>query len=126
MGTTLDVLVEEQVEGEDMSIGRGFLQAPDVDGLAVLRRRCAPAPRPARASRGGTAWTWRQRLSPENRAGRRSAHELRACPPFGGRPAHELGLAPYFEILNSEQRKAVVHQGAPLLILAGQGPGRRA
>jgi ribosomal protein S12 methylthiotransferase len=42
VGTTLDVLVEEQVEGEDMSIGRGFLQAPDVDGLVVLRRRCAP------------------------------------------------------------------------------------
>ncbi len=42
LGTTLDVLVEEQVEGEDMSIGRGFLQAPDVDGLIVLRRRLPP------------------------------------------------------------------------------------
>lgn len=42
VGTTLDVLVEEQVEGEDMSIGRGFLQAPDVDGLVVLTRRLSP------------------------------------------------------------------------------------
>lgn len=42
VGTTLDVLVEEEVEGEDMSIGRGYLQAPDVDGLVVLRRRLPP------------------------------------------------------------------------------------
>lgn len=42
IGTTLDVLVEEEVEGEDMSIGRGYLQAPDVDGLVVLRRRLPP------------------------------------------------------------------------------------
>ena len=42
VGTTLEVLVEEQVEGEDMSIGRGYLQAPDVDGLVVLRRRLSP------------------------------------------------------------------------------------
>jgi ribosomal protein S12 methylthiotransferase len=42
IGTTLDVLVEEEVEGGDMSIGRGYLQAPDVDGLVVLRRRLPP------------------------------------------------------------------------------------
>jgi ribosomal protein S12 methylthiotransferase len=42
ISTTLDVLVEEEVEGEDMSIGRGYLQAPDVDGLVVLRRRLPP------------------------------------------------------------------------------------
>ena len=42
VGTTLEVLVEEQVEGAEMSIGRGFLQAPDVDGLVVLRRRLPP------------------------------------------------------------------------------------
>jgi ribosomal protein S12 methylthiotransferase len=42
VGATLEVLVEEQVEGEEMSIGRGYLQAPDVDGLVVLRRRLVP------------------------------------------------------------------------------------
>lgn len=42
VGSTLEVLVEEQVEGEDMSIGRCYLQAPDVDGLVVLRRRLPP------------------------------------------------------------------------------------
>jgi ribosomal protein S12 methylthiotransferase len=42
VGTTLDVLVEEEVAGEDMSIGRGYLQAPDVDGLVVLMRRLSP------------------------------------------------------------------------------------
>jgi ribosomal protein S12 methylthiotransferase len=39
VGETMDVLVEEPVEGEQMSIGRGYLQAPDVDGLVVVRRR---------------------------------------------------------------------------------------
>lgn len=42
LGMTLDVLIEEQVEGEDMSIGRGYFQAPDVDGLVVVKGRLSP------------------------------------------------------------------------------------
>jgi len=41
-----------------------------------------------------------------------------------GLAPHVAGDPPYFEILNSEQRKAVVHQGCPLLILAGAGSGK--
>ncbi len=41
-GRTLDVLIEENVEGEDMSIGRAWLHAPEVDGLVVVRRSLAP------------------------------------------------------------------------------------
>jgi ribosomal protein S12 methylthiotransferase len=37
VGRTIDVLVEERVEGESLCLGRGPLQAPDVDGLVVLR-----------------------------------------------------------------------------------------
>jgi ribosomal protein S12 methylthiotransferase len=42
IGRTLDVLVEERLEGEAMSIGRSYLQAPDVDGLVVVRAALAP------------------------------------------------------------------------------------
>ncbi|MGO9409478.1 MAG: 30S ribosomal protein S12 methylthiotransferase RimO [Spirochaetia bacterium] len=42
VGRTLDVLIEEKVEGEDMSIGRACLHAPDVDGLVVVRRSLPP------------------------------------------------------------------------------------
>ena len=42
VGRTLDVLVEEQVEGEEMSLGRAYLQAPEVDGLIVVRRSLPP------------------------------------------------------------------------------------
>jgi ribosomal protein S12 methylthiotransferase len=42
LGVTLDVLVEEPVEGEELSLGRAYLQAPDVDGLTVVRAACAP------------------------------------------------------------------------------------
>jgi ribosomal protein S12 methylthiotransferase len=38
VGRTLDVLVEERVEGEELSLGRAYLHAPDVDGLVVIRR----------------------------------------------------------------------------------------
>ena len=41
IGKSLDVLVEEPVEGEEMSLGRAYLQAPDVDGLVVVRRQLA-------------------------------------------------------------------------------------
>lgn len=37
VGREIDVLVEERVEGEELCIGRGWMQAPDVDGLCVLR-----------------------------------------------------------------------------------------
>ena len=39
VGRLLDVLIEEEVEGEEMSLGRAYLQAPEVDGLVVVRRR---------------------------------------------------------------------------------------
>jgi ribosomal protein S12 methylthiotransferase len=42
VGRTLEVLVEERVEGEAMSIGRSYLQAPDVDGLVVVQAALAP------------------------------------------------------------------------------------
>jgi ribosomal protein S12 methylthiotransferase len=42
VGQTLDVLVEERVAGEDMSIGRAYLHAPDVDGLVVVRKSFLP------------------------------------------------------------------------------------
>jgi ribosomal protein S12 methylthiotransferase len=42
LGAELDVLIEERVEGEDLSIGRAYLQAPDVDGLSVIRAACTP------------------------------------------------------------------------------------
>jgi len=42
VGRTVEVLVEEKVEGEDMSIGRAYLHAPDVDGLVVVRQSLAP------------------------------------------------------------------------------------
>ena len=47
VGTILDVLVEERVEGEEMSLGRAYLQAPDVDGLVVVRRSLPPGSRHA-------------------------------------------------------------------------------
>jgi ribosomal protein S12 methylthiotransferase len=42
IGRVLDILVEERVEGEPLSIGRAYLQAPDVDGLVVVRGSPAP------------------------------------------------------------------------------------
>jgi ribosomal protein S12 methylthiotransferase len=47
VGTVLDVLVEERVEGEELSLGRAYLQAPDVDGLVVVRRSLEPGTRHA-------------------------------------------------------------------------------
>jgi len=46
------VLVEEKIEGEEMSLGRAYLHAPDVDGLVVVRRRVQPGSRvPVRIQR---------------------------------------------------------------------------
>lgn len=42
LGCELDVLVEERVAGEELSIGRAYLQAPDVDGLTVVRAAREP------------------------------------------------------------------------------------
>jgi len=42
VGKELDVLIEEPVEGEEMSIGRAYLHAPDVDGLVVVQRSLPP------------------------------------------------------------------------------------
>jgi len=37
VGRELDVLIEERVEGEALSLGRAYLHAPEVDGLVVVR-----------------------------------------------------------------------------------------
>jgi ribosomal protein S12 methylthiotransferase len=37
LGRTLPVLIEEPVRGEALSLGRAYLQAPEVDGLVVVR-----------------------------------------------------------------------------------------
>lgn len=39
VGNTYDVLIEEQIEGEDLAIGRIYAQAPEVDGLTVVMGR---------------------------------------------------------------------------------------
>ncbi len=36
VGRELDVLVEEKVEEEDLYLGRGYMHAPDVDGVVVI------------------------------------------------------------------------------------------
>jgi ribosomal protein S12 methylthiotransferase len=47
VGKVLDVLVEEKVQGEELSLGRAYLQAPDVDGLVVVRQSLQPGTRHA-------------------------------------------------------------------------------
>jgi len=42
LGRDLEVLVEEPVEGEELSLGRSYAQAPEVDGLVVLNARLEP------------------------------------------------------------------------------------
>jgi ribosomal protein S12 methylthiotransferase len=42
VGSSLDVLVEEPFEDGQFSLGRAYLQAPDVDGLVVLHGSFAP------------------------------------------------------------------------------------
>jgi ribosomal protein S12 methylthiotransferase len=43
VNSTLDILVEERVEQETLFIGRGYLHAPDVDGLVVITGKNANA-----------------------------------------------------------------------------------
>ncbi len=48
IGETMEVLIEEEVAGEDLAIGRGYPHAPEVDGLVVVRtggRRIRPGER---------------------------------------------------------------------------------
>jgi ribosomal protein S12 methylthiotransferase len=52
VGRTLDVLIEERIQGDELSLGRSYLQAPDVDGLVVVRRGLEPGERvPVRLDR---------------------------------------------------------------------------
>jgi ribosomal protein S12 methylthiotransferase len=37
VGSELDVLIEEPVQGEALALGRAYLQAPEVDGLVVVK-----------------------------------------------------------------------------------------
>jgi ribosomal protein S12 methylthiotransferase len=37
VGRVMDVLVEERVQGENLYLGRSYLQAPEVDGLVVIK-----------------------------------------------------------------------------------------
>jgi len=37
VGSQLDVLIEEPVQGQALALGRAYLQAPEVDGLVVLK-----------------------------------------------------------------------------------------
>jgi ribosomal protein S12 methylthiotransferase len=46
VGRTLEVLVEEEVRGEGLFLARSYLQAPDVDGLIVLRTPASGRLRP--------------------------------------------------------------------------------
>ena len=98
LGRVLDVLVEERVEGEEMCLGRAYLQAPDVDGLIVVRG----VPKPGQRVRV--------------RITRRNGVDLEGDAAVSD-PA-------YLQALNPEQKEAVVHQGGPLLILAGAGSGK--
>jgi ribosomal protein S12 methylthiotransferase len=45
IGSSVEVLVEEEVEGSELSLGRTWMQAPEVDGLTVLKGRFRPGDR---------------------------------------------------------------------------------
>jgi ribosomal protein S12 methylthiotransferase len=49
VGSELEVLIEEPVQGEALALGRAYLQAPEVDGLVVLRAAGLEAGRMYRA-----------------------------------------------------------------------------
>ena len=42
IGQTVEVIIEEQVENEALSLGRAWMQAPDVDGLTVVHGKHEP------------------------------------------------------------------------------------
>jgi ribosomal protein S12 methylthiotransferase len=42
IGRTLETLIEEPFPGDELSLGRAYLQAPDVDGLLVVHGSHAP------------------------------------------------------------------------------------
>jgi ribosomal protein S12 methylthiotransferase len=42
IGRTVEALAEEGVEGEKLTLGRAWMQAPDVDGLTVIKGSFAP------------------------------------------------------------------------------------
>ena len=86
---TLDVLVEEQVQGEELSLGRAYLQAPDVDGLVVVRAAAQPGSRVPRADRAA------QRRGPRGVAPVRPAI----------RDPRDAGEPAYMGALNPEQRR---------------------
>ncbi len=43
VGSEMDILIEEIIEGEDLAIGRSWAQAPEVDGLVVVMGRALTA-----------------------------------------------------------------------------------
>ncbi len=47
VGSVMDVLIEERVQGDDFSLGRAYLHAPDVDGLVVVNAGLVPGQRVA-------------------------------------------------------------------------------
>jgi ribosomal protein S12 methylthiotransferase len=49
VGSELEVLIEEPVQGEALALGRAYLQAPEVDGLVVLKAAGLEAGRVCRA-----------------------------------------------------------------------------
>ncbi len=49
VGRVLPVLIEERVHGEPLALGRAYLQAPEVDGLTVVRGNHLTAGAPVRA-----------------------------------------------------------------------------
>jgi len=45
IGAEVEVIAEEPVEGSPLTLGRAWMQAPDVDGLTVLKMNLAPGER---------------------------------------------------------------------------------
>jgi 2-methylthioadenine synthetase len=45
IGKEIEVLAEEAVEGSALSLARGWMQAPDVDGLTLVKAKLEPGTR---------------------------------------------------------------------------------